>query len=608
VTLNEFPIPTTHSAPLGITSGPDGNLWFTEATGNAIGVMSPTTHAVKEFPIPTPNSSPFGITTGPDGNLWFTESGSSKVALINRTTDAIAEFSLPTSNSGVRTITTGPDGNLWFTEYNVGQIGRINPSTHIITEFAIPMPLSEPSGITSGPDGNIWFTEYNAGQIGQINPSTQNIMEFPLPSGDYGATGITTGRDGNLWFAERNRIEVGEINPTSHVSEDFSIPPGAGFPQVITAGPDGNLWFTESTEDVSKIGEINPTSHTSADYPTPTAHSSPLGITSGANGNLWFTEVSANMIGQVVLATPANADLALSGTAPAVVASGQKVTYKLTATNSGTSGATGVTLTETLPVGAAFFSATGGVTPVNGVLTFAIGDLAAGATASFTVVIISGAAGTMNDLARVSGDQADPSPTDDNVALITAVTATGPAVTSVHRLGFHAQPTLLVVAFDEALNPERAQDPDNYQIVELGGTRLKIGVKAAVYDAASRTVTLSPVHQLNLHHLFQLTIIGTGPKGVTDSFGNLLDGRSDGDPGSNFVTLVSASDLVMTSKNPTILREYRKIVSRQFSRMRTALSDRSAGGTPPFPVRIPQGPLEALLFQKANRGGARFSL
>jgi virginiamycin B lyase len=608
VTINEFPIPTTHTFPLGITTGPDGNLWFTEAVGNAIGMLNPSTHTVEEFPIPTANSSPSGITTGPDGNLWFAESRSSKIGLINPTTHTIAEFSLPTANSGVQAITSGLDGTLWFTEDYVNQIGRISPSTHIITEFAIPTPLSGPSGITSGPDGNLWFTEFDGDKIGQVNPTTQNIIEFPLPSSGSGATGITAGRDGNLWFIENHRGKVGEINPTSHVSEEFSIPAGAPFPDQITAGPDGNLWFTESTEEVGKIGEINPTSHAIVDYFTPTAISTPHGITAGPDGNLWFTEAEANQIGQVVLAAPGNADLALSGTAPAVVASGQKVTYSLTVTNNGTAGATGVTLTETLPVGAAFFSATGGVTPVKGVLTFAIGDLAAGATASFSIVVVSGAAGTITGLARVSGDQADPSPADDNVALMTAVTATGPTVTSVHRFGFHAQPTLLVLTFDESLNPERAQNTDNYQIFELGGTRRNIGVKAAVYDAASRTVTLSPVHQLNLHNLFQLTIIGTGPNGVADSFGNLLDGRRSGDPGSNFVTIVSALDLIMTSKNPTILREYRKIVSRQFSRMRTAVSDRTTRGTPPFPGPIPQGPLEAFLFQKAIRGEARFSL
>jgi hypothetical protein len=36
-TINEFPVPTDDSDPNGMAAGPDGNLWFTEASGNRIG-------------------------------------------------------------------------------------------------------------------------------------------------------------------------------------------------------------------------------------------------------------------------------------------------------------------------------------------------------------------------------------------------------------------------------------------------------------------------------------------------------------------------------------------------------------------------------------------
>ena len=37
VTITEFPVPTAGGGALDITAGPDGNLWFTEGTGNKIG-------------------------------------------------------------------------------------------------------------------------------------------------------------------------------------------------------------------------------------------------------------------------------------------------------------------------------------------------------------------------------------------------------------------------------------------------------------------------------------------------------------------------------------------------------------------------------------------
>jgi hypothetical protein len=55
--------------PVGITAGPDGNVWFTDGDGS-VGRVTPQ-GAVTSFP--TPNSSPNSIAAGPDGNLWFTE-------------------------------------------------------------------------------------------------------------------------------------------------------------------------------------------------------------------------------------------------------------------------------------------------------------------------------------------------------------------------------------------------------------------------------------------------------------------------------------------------------------------------------------------------------
>ena len=52
------------------------------------------------------------------------------------------------------------------------------------------------------------------------------------------------------------------------------------------------------------------------------------------------------------------------------------VIFTVTVTNIGPSPASHVTLTESLPPGAAFVSASGGVTPIDGTLTFVAGDLA----------------------------------------------------------------------------------------------------------------------------------------------------------------------------------------------------------------------------------------
>jgi virginiamycin B lyase len=61
-----------------ITAGFDGNLWFTEYTGNKIGRITPS-GTITEFTIPTPSSTPLGIVSGPDGAIWFAETATNKI-------------------------------------------------------------------------------------------------------------------------------------------------------------------------------------------------------------------------------------------------------------------------------------------------------------------------------------------------------------------------------------------------------------------------------------------------------------------------------------------------------------------------------------------------
>ena len=70
------------SNPVGIVTGPDGNLWFTETGLNRIGRMSPSGGLPAESVIPSPSTSPEGIAIGPDASIWFTESAGNRIGRV----------------------------------------------------------------------------------------------------------------------------------------------------------------------------------------------------------------------------------------------------------------------------------------------------------------------------------------------------------------------------------------------------------------------------------------------------------------------------------------------------------------------------------------------
>jgi len=287
--ITEFAsLPTASSQPDAITTGPDGNIWFTEVGRvNGIGRLAPDGTLLGETPLAN-NSLPAAITVGPDGNLWFTEQNANKVGRVNTAGTLLGETVIPTSNSQPLGITAGPDGALWFVESSGNKIGRIATNGTILGEIFIPTTNSQPVGITAGPDGNLWFTEFaaTANKIAKITPAGA-ITEFSIPTASSSPFNITTGPDGNLWFTEPNGEQIGRITVNGAITE-FPIPTPTGQPNSITTGPDGNLWFSEIGS--GRIGQITPAGFVAAEFIVPTANSSPTGITVGPHGSVVFAE------------------------------------------------------------------------------------------------------------------------------------------------------------------------------------------------------------------------------------------------------------------------------------------------------------------------------
>src|SRR5262249_40389272 len=136
------------------------------------------------FPLPSGAiSNPFRITTGPDGNLWFTERDAGQIGQIT-TAGVLHEFPLSGGGKSPEGITTHPDGNLWFTEAGADQIGRIPPSTTAITEYGTGItPGAAPHAIVTQAN-SLWFTEKAASNIGRLSPdrSSTTVITSASPS------------------------------------------------------------------------------------------------------------------------------------------------------------------------------------------------------------------------------------------------------------------------------------------------------------------------------------------------------------------------------------------------------------------------------------------
>lgn len=112
---------------------------------------------------------------------------------------------------------------------------------------------------------------------------------------------------------------------------------------------------------------------------------------------------------------PLNADLSLTQSdSPDPVKVGNDLTYSLEVTNSGFDDAPNVVITDRLPDGVTFVSASSGCTESAGTVRCNLGDLADGATRTVEIVVTPQAVGTITNTATVQSDALDPFPPDNS--------------------------------------------------------------------------------------------------------------------------------------------------------------------------------------------------
>jgi hypothetical protein len=157
----------------------------------------------------------------------------------------------------------------------------------------------------------------------------------------------------------------------------------------------------------------------------------------------------------------------------------------------------------------------------------------------------------------------------------TYATVAAPTVVSLVRFGFHEQPTTLVLTFSTAMATAPAENVNNYSILTSSGATIPIS--SAVYDATNFTVTLSPTELLSLQQVYQLTVTGTTPSGLTGSTGVPLAG--DGTTsGTNYVTMFSGEILggaqtalatAVPKRFAALQREYAKAMRKYAAETKT---------------------------------------
>ena len=310
-TLSTYPVTGKHgaSAPDGIVSGPDNNIWFADPGGEGVGVVNVANPSspIVEYEAGTSPAAPFGIVVGTNNNLWFTENG--HLGTFSTGSPAsVSWYAIAGSPALGEQITKGPADVLeWFVSSSADEVYRINDSGAGLVPYtpATPLPAG-PSGIVADSS----YPGHTATYVLVVADQTNNTVDVISTNGVQIATYALAGTASNpqfvaldgygfIWFTSAVQGSIDLVTPGGSY-ESFPIGSGAK-PWGLTFGPDGAMWFADCGKNA--IGRI-PLDATSpsqiTEFPVG-AGTKPKWVTFGSDGALWFTASGTGSIGRLTI-------------------------------------------------------------------------------------------------------------------------------------------------------------------------------------------------------------------------------------------------------------------------------------------------------------------
>lgn len=176
-----------------------GRIWFTGQSGFH-GVLDPATEQMQVWPSPK-GRGPYGITTTPNGDVYFASLAGSYLGKVDVNTGAVTVLEPPTRDAGVRRAWSDSKGDIWVSQWNVGQVGRYSPATGQWKEWKLPGARPMAYAVYVDEKDIVWLTDFGGNAVVRFDPATEQFQAFQSPRGGASVRQLL-GRPGEVWAPE----------------------------------------------------------------------------------------------------------------------------------------------------------------------------------------------------------------------------------------------------------------------------------------------------------------------------------------------------------------------------------------------------------------------
>jgi virginiamycin B lyase len=199
--VKSFPLPAdTGYANLNTaTFDGTGVLWFTGQNG-IYGRVDPKSGDVRVWEAPE-GRGPYGITTTPDGSVYYASLAGSHIARIDTETGAATVIEPPTADQGARRVWSDSKGRIWVSEWQSGQVSVYDPADASWQAWRLPGEDPKPYAVYVDDQDKVWLTDFGANAVVRFDPETEKFDSWPSPRPEASVRQLL-GRPGEVWAPE----------------------------------------------------------------------------------------------------------------------------------------------------------------------------------------------------------------------------------------------------------------------------------------------------------------------------------------------------------------------------------------------------------------------
>jgi virginiamycin B lyase len=182
---------------------PSGNVW---ASGAPLTKFDPETKKFTRFEeVP----SVYDVKPNANGDVWFTSARKNKIGVVDGKTMKVTQWVMPTDDSYPRRMEIASDGMIWVGEFNTGKFARFDPKTQTFKEYTLPGPDPTPYAMGIDAEGYIWYDSHRMDVIGRFDPKTGKVTEYPFPHPELSMREFFRDSEGRMWYGTNPNNKVG---------------------------------------------------------------------------------------------------------------------------------------------------------------------------------------------------------------------------------------------------------------------------------------------------------------------------------------------------------------------------------------------------------------